>query len=207
MIRTFEDQNVPFIATLLETVLGHQVIGGHSSSNSNLSLPELCTSMTSTCPDPDRNPTLTQRQRLRVALVIQVSLRRHRELLVSVRLTSVSFPVPGTHSLRYFYTGVSEGTEFPEFVTVGMVDDVQHVYYDSVTKKTAPKQDWMAKSVGPEYWERETQNLIGTEQTFKVDLINLPKRFNQTGGGLQLFPAPKDDIDSQVSKVMLDIGR
>ncbi|KAK6470089.1 H-2 class I histocompatibility antigen, partial [Huso huso] len=112
---------------------------------------------------------------------IQVSLRRHRELLVSVRLTSVSFPVPGTHSLRYFYTGVSEGTGLPEFVTVGMVDDVQHVHYDSVTKKTRPTQDWMAKSVGPEYWQRENQNLIGAEQSFKAGIGILTQRFNQTG--------------------------
>ncbi|XP_058864973.1 H-2 class I histocompatibility antigen, Q9 alpha chain-like [Acipenser ruthenus] len=88
----------------------------------------------------------------------------------------------GTHSLRYFFTGVSEGTGLPEFTIVGLVDDVQHVHYDSVTKKMRPTQDWMERSEGPEYWEGETQRAVGTEQTFKVDLINLPKRFNQTGG-------------------------
>ncbi|MGH0137673.1 UNVERIFIED_CONTAM: hypothetical protein FKN15_018644 [Acipenser sinensis] len=77
----------------------------------------------------------------------------------------------GTHSLRYFYTGVSEGMDFPEFTIVGMVDDVQHDYYDSVTKKAAPKQDWMKKSVGPEYWERQTQIAVASQLVY----LRLPR--------------------------------
>ncbi|MGH0160681.1 UNVERIFIED_CONTAM: hypothetical protein FKN15_069709 [Acipenser sinensis] len=40
-------------------------------------------------------------------------------------------PVPGAHSLRYFYTGVSEEmeTEFPKFSVVGLVDGEQISYY------------------------------------------------------------------------------
>ncbi|KAK6470091.1 H-2 class I histocompatibility antigen, partial [Huso huso] len=57
----------------------------------------------------------------------------------------------GTHSLRYFFMGVSEGTGLPEFVTVGMLDDVQIDYYDSVTKRVIPTQDWMERSEGPEH--------------------------------------------------------
>ncbi|XP_058867059.1 H-2 class I histocompatibility antigen, Q9 alpha chain-like [Acipenser ruthenus] len=88
----------------------------------------------------------------------------------------------GTHSLRYFFTGVSEGTGLPEFSAVGLVDDVQHVHYDSITKKMRPTQDWMERSEGPEYWEREAQNLIGAEQVFKANIGVAMQRFNQTGG-------------------------
>ncbi|KAK6470096.1 H-2 class I histocompatibility antigen [Huso huso] len=88
----------------------------------------------------------------------------------------------GTHSLRYFYTGVSEGTGFPEFTIVGMVDDVQHVHYDSVTKKMRPTQYWMERSVGPEYWEGETQGSIGAEAVFKANIGIAMQRFNQTRG-------------------------
>ncbi|XP_041082000.1 H-2 class I histocompatibility antigen, Q9 alpha chain-like [Polyodon spathula] len=88
----------------------------------------------------------------------------------------------GSHSLRYFFTGVSGGTGFPEFTAVGLVDNVQHVHYDSVTKKMRPTQDWMAKTESPEYWERETQNLVGAEQIFKANIGVAMQRFNQTGG-------------------------
>ncbi|XP_036001714.1 major histocompatibility complex class I-related gene protein isoform X1 [Fundulus heteroclitus] len=87
-----------------------------------------------------------------------------------------------THSLKYFYTASSGLHNFPQFVTVGMVDDQPFSYYDSVVKKEIPKQDWMAKSESPEYWEAETQKSIGTEQTFKTNLDIAKQRFNQTGG-------------------------
>ncbi|XP_069055122.1 class I histocompatibility antigen, F10 alpha chain [Lepisosteus oculatus] len=87
-----------------------------------------------------------------------------------------------THSLRYFYTGTSGMTNFPEFVTVGLVDGQPFTYYDSNIRRETPRQDWMAKSVGADYWESETQNSIGTEQVFKANIETAKKRFNQTGG-------------------------
>uniref|UniRef100_A0A3B3TJC9 Ig-like domain-containing protein n=1 Tax=Poecilia latipinna TaxID=48699 RepID=A0A3B3TJC9_9TELE len=87
-----------------------------------------------------------------------------------------------THSLKYFYTASSGIKNFPEFVTVGMVDGVPFSYYDSVIRKEIPKQDWMAKNEGPEYWERNTQKSIGSEQTFKANIGIAKERFNQTGG-------------------------
>uniref|UniRef100_A0A3Q2T661 Ig-like domain-containing protein n=1 Tax=Fundulus heteroclitus TaxID=8078 RepID=A0A3Q2T661_FUNHE len=65
-----------------------------------------------------------------------------------------------THSLKYFYTASSGLKSFPEFVTVGMVDDQPFSYYDSVIRRETPKQDWMAKNEGPEYWETQTQTSI-----------------------------------------------
>ncbi|KAJ4923447.1 hypothetical protein JOQ06_014036, partial [Pogonophryne albipinna] len=88
-----------------------------------------------------------------------------------------------THSLKYFYTGSSGVTNFPEFVTVGLVDDVEMTHYDSNTKREEPKQDWMKDITAevPQYWERETQVSLGAQQDYKVDIEIVKQRLNQTG--------------------------
>lgn len=87
-----------------------------------------------------------------------------------------------THSLQYFYTASTGIPGFPEFVDVGIVDGQPISYYDSITKKKVPKQDWMAKNEGPDYWEAGTQRLTGVEQVFKANIETAKLRFNQTGG-------------------------
>ncbi|KAM9384197.1 major histocompatibility complex class I-related gene protein-like isoform 7-T7 [Pholidichthys leucotaenia] len=87
-----------------------------------------------------------------------------------------------THSLQYFYTASSGVPGFPEFVVVGMVDGQQTEYYDSEIKKMIPKQDWMEKNEGPEYWEEETWVAVDAQQIFKGNIDVAKQRFNQTGG-------------------------
>ncbi|XP_059826595.1 major histocompatibility complex class I-related gene protein-like [Hypanus sabinus] len=87
-----------------------------------------------------------------------------------------------SHSLRYFYTRVTPGSGVPEFMRSGYVDEEQTNYYDSVVGRDKPRQQWMADSQGPDYWERLTKILRGWEQLFKDSIQILMERTNQTVG-------------------------
>ncbi|XP_072885500.1 uncharacterized protein [Hemitrygon akajei] len=91
-------------------------------------------------------------------------------------------PTKSSHSLRHFYTAVTPGSGVPEFMAVGYVDEEQIIYYDSVLGRTVPRQQWMAESQGPDYWERETQISRSHEQWAQVKIQTLMMRTNQTGG-------------------------
>uniref|UniRef100_UPI00398F448E class I histocompatibility antigen, F10 alpha chain-like n=1 Tax=Pristiophorus japonicus TaxID=55135 RepID=UPI00398F448E len=88
----------------------------------------------------------------------------------------------GSHSLRYFLTSMTPIPGLPEFVVVGYVDDAQIVHYDSDRKVTVPRQRWMEESQDAEYWERETQNMRGSEPVFKGNIQTALTRTNQSGG-------------------------
>ncbi|XP_029919954.1 class I histocompatibility antigen, F10 alpha chain-like [Myripristis murdjan] len=105
-----------------------------------------------------------------------------KEFIMLVLFCHVASPVH--HSLRNFFTGLSGVPNFPEFVVVAFVDDVESDYYDSNTQRMVPKQDWMEKITDdlPNYWDSQTQILQGSQQVFKVSVDTLKKRFNQTGG-------------------------
>ncbi|XP_067169898.1 class I histocompatibility antigen, F10 alpha chain-like isoform X1 [Apteryx mantelli] len=89
----------------------------------------------------------------------------------------------GPHSLRYFYTGVSEPSPgLPAFVSVGYVDGETISRYDSETQRKVPRAAWMKANLDQQYWDRQTQILQRWQQTFRVDLDTLQKRYNQSGG-------------------------
>ena len=84
--------------------------------------------------------------------------------------------------MKYFLTASSQVPNFPEFVVVGLVDEVEIGHYDSNTKKAERKQDWMLNGIDPQFWESQTQLLLGVQQWFKNNLDILKERFIQTGG-------------------------
>ncbi|XP_073678358.1 putative HLA class I histocompatibility antigen, alpha chain H [Garra rufa] len=88
----------------------------------------------------------------------------------------------GTHSLKYFYTAVSGDIDFPEFTAVGLVDEGQFIYFDSNTKEAVPKTEWIRQNEGADYWNTNTQGLIGAHQTFKNNIQVAKERFNQSTG-------------------------
>ncbi|XP_071388573.1 major histocompatibility complex class I-related gene protein-like [Centroberyx affinis] len=104
------------------------------------------------------------------------------EFILLLLFCHVASPV--THSLKYFYTASSGVPNFPEYVVVGFVDEVQITHCDSNTKRNEPKQDWMNKVTAddPQYWETQTGIFMGGQQGSKVDIDTLKQRFNQTGG-------------------------
>uniref|UniRef100_A0A3B5KXI6 Immunoglobulin C1-set domain-containing protein n=1 Tax=Xiphophorus couchianus TaxID=32473 RepID=A0A3B5KXI6_9TELE len=98
-------------------------------------------------------------------------------------LTSKCLFLTVTHSLKYFYTASSGIENFPSYVSVGLVDDVQISYCDSRTNENIPKQDWMDElsSEHPNYWKEETLTCRVKQQTFKYNLEIAKLRFNKTG--------------------------
>nr|KAF6267667.1 hypothetical protein mPipKuh1_006029 [Pipistrellus kuhlii] len=96
----------------------------------------------------------------------------------------------GPHSLRYFYTIVSRpGRGEPRFLTVGYVDDTQFVRFDSdaASGRMEPRAPWMqqpwVEQEDPGYWDRETQRVKETAQTFRVNLQTLRGYYNQSEDG------------------------
>uniref|UniRef100_A0A672FLW2 MHC class I-like antigen recognition-like domain-containing protein n=1 Tax=Salarias fasciatus TaxID=181472 RepID=A0A672FLW2_SALFA len=60
---------------------------------------------------------------------------------------------------EHFYTASTQVPNFPEFVQVGLVDELQITHFDSNTRRKVPKHDWVNKITeqDPEYWDRSTE--------------------------------------------------
>ncbi|XP_007194048.2 BOLA class I histocompatibility antigen, alpha chain BL3-7-like isoform X2 [Balaenoptera acutorostrata] len=91
----------------------------------------------------------------------------------------------GSHSLRYFHTGVSRpGRGEPRFIAVGYVDDTQFVRFDSDAPNTRkePRAPWVEQE-GPEYWDRETRISKDHAQVYRANLNTLRVYYNQSEAG------------------------
>ncbi|KAG8508305.1 Class I histocompatibility antigen, Gogo-C*0101/C*0102 alpha chain, partial [Galemys pyrenaicus] len=95
----------------------------------------------------------------------------------------------GSHSLRFFYTGVSgPGLTEPRFIAVGYVDNTQFVRFDS--KESNPREElrapWMDQ-LGQESRDENTRIYKETAQRFRVGLIYLCGYYNQSQAGSHTF--------------------
>ncbi|XP_070792432.1 major histocompatibility complex class I-related gene protein-like [Pituophis catenifer annectens] len=105
-------------------------------------------------------------------------------LLVVVILRESCFGT-SSHSLKYFYTSISDpNQELPQFVLLGIVDGQVFVHYDTHSRKLEPRVSWVEKAgkVHPKYWDSQTQISHGEEEAFRVSLVNLRSRYNQSEG-------------------------
>uniref|UniRef100_A0A8C5F351 Ig-like domain-containing protein n=1 Tax=Gopherus evgoodei TaxID=1825980 RepID=A0A8C5F351_9SAUR len=102
---------------------------------------------------------------------------------------SLSLPAdPGPHSLRYFYTAVSEpGPGLPQFTVVGYLDDQLFFHFDSEGKGAQPRAPWI-QAEGPEYWDRQTWIAKGWQEAFNGNVRIAMEHYNQSGvRGLHTF--------------------
>ncbi|XP_017172751.1 histocompatibility 2, Q region locus 1 isoform X11 [Mus musculus] len=107
-----------------------------------------------------------------------------RLLLLLAAALTLTKTGAGSHSLRYFETSVSRpGFGKPRFISVGYVDDTQFVRFDSDAKnpRYEPRAPWMEQE-GPEYWERNTRRVKGSEKRFQESLSTLLSYYNQSKG-------------------------
>lgn len=90
-----------------------------------------------------------------------------------------------SHSLRYFYTALSDPQPgAPAFYTVGYVDEIPFDWYDSNSQQYQLKAKWMTKveAEDPQYREQQSQIARGSQQVFKANVKTVMDRYNQTGG-------------------------
>ncbi|KAK6323750.1 hypothetical protein J4Q44_G00060890 [Coregonus suidteri] len=66
---------------------------------------------------------------------------------------------------------------------MGLMNDRQIDYYDSVAKKKIPKQDWMREKLPADYWGKGTQSRKSNEQWFKVNVNILMDRMRHCYDG------------------------
>ncbi|XP_032703154.1 BOLA class I histocompatibility antigen, alpha chain BL3-7-like [Lontra canadensis] len=91
----------------------------------------------------------------------------------------------GSHSLRYFYTGVSRSVRGePRFISVGYVDDTQFVRFDSdsASWRAEPRGLWM-EQMEQIYWDRQIQIFKDSAQAFRWNLNTLRGYYNQSEAG------------------------
>ncbi|XP_047663623.1 class I histocompatibility antigen, F10 alpha chain-like [Tachysurus fulvidraco] len=99
-------------------------------------------------------------------------------------LFSIPLSYTVTHTLQYIHTAITPGINLPEYTDVGLVDGETFVYYDSKIRKYIPKTEWIKRITDddPDYWSSGTQIQNNAQEIYKVNVITLMRRFNQTEG-------------------------
>ncbi|XP_044192394.1 uncharacterized protein LOC122970328 [Thunnus albacares] len=98
----------------------------------------------------------------------------------------IFFPVTlsARHSLKYFLTATDGVSNFPEFVAVTIVDEVEVGYWDSNRTSPETKTSWGKKIIedDPQHLELYIQRLLHNREFFRSKIKSLKQRFNQSEG-------------------------
>ncbi|XP_037387800.1 BOLA class I histocompatibility antigen, alpha chain BL3-7-like isoform X1 [Pygocentrus nattereri] len=98
-------------------------------------------------------------------------------LIFTLHLTSAD-----THSLQFFFTGVTPGISFPELTAVSQVDGLHVGCYDSTSRKVILKVDWIKNGKDEAFWNLLTQTARLIQENIKLTIAVLRQHFNQTEG-------------------------
>ncbi|XP_053145473.1 class I histocompatibility antigen, F10 alpha chain-like isoform X2 [Hemicordylus capensis] len=104
-------------------------------------------------------------------------------LLGAAGLPLVGCAGSSSHSLSYFYTAVREaGLGLSQFFIMEYVDDQLTTRYDRDTRRYLPRLPWLKQLEDDDYWDSETLVSQNAEQDFRVNLVILQNRYNQSEG-------------------------
>ncbi|XP_067468542.1 major histocompatibility complex class I-related gene protein-like [Thunnus thynnus] len=88
------------------------------------------------------------------------------------------------HSLKLLVTTSSGVKNFPDFVLVGLVDEVPISYYDSISNTVEAKQDWAQKMFedDPQHLDWYIRICLVHKYFYKAQIDILKQQLNQTEG-------------------------
>ncbi|XP_056312589.1 H-2 class I histocompatibility antigen, Q10 alpha chain-like [Danio aesculapii] len=131
-------------------------------------------------------------------------------LFSAVMLPTVVPALIEKHSLYYIYTALSKPVDLPgiyEFTAMGLLDDRQIDYYNSIDQKKIPKQPWMKQKMQEDYWEKGTQSRKSKEQWFNVNVNILMERMRHNNSDVHVLQWRHGcEIESQGDDVRFSRG-
>ncbi|NWR13075.1 HA1F protein, partial [Paradoxornis webbianus] len=87
------------------------------------------------------------------------------------------------HSLHYHSVAVSEPSPgIPQFMSIGFVDGIPFVRYDSERGRMESLVQWMKEGSEPGYWDTQTQRVERGQHVYARNLETLRDRYNQSRG-------------------------
>ena len=88
--------------------------------------------------------------------------------------------------MKFLLTATAGISNFPDFVAVGLVDEVEVGYYDSNRKSPEPKTTWMKKILMEDRDQHEwyLQRTLHHKNLLKGIIDDLKQHFNQYEGKL-----------------------